>query len=470
MILRPLPVEAVQKFISETFKNFGLNKQKEIVRLLVEISRREKCDFKLLLQDAHYRQKDFFTIKNFLLARRFPSLNPEERASAQYLQCDFLGAGQEAAALRGSFQVFNPRNIYVEKEMSGCGLARRFSEHFPNAQLQTIEHYRDFVSGQTFDCVEYNQRLKNVFILKEMFDFFQPCPCSPGALSCGYHIMNAGFGCGYECAYCFLQGYANAPGILFPGNLEEFFGRFKTYVRPGLRLGTGQFTDSLLFDHITHFSSAIIEFFRQFPDVIFEFKTKSSNIEQLLKAPAAENIQISWTLNPQNMIDQAEFGTASLSERLGAARRCAEAGFRVGFHFDPMIIYDGWQEDYGSIIERIFENIPGPQIGWISLGCLRMTKVLRQTIEARFPDVMILNAEQVLEKDGKIRYPLRIRKILYRFMLEKIRAQGYQGEVYLCMDNAALSRELGIVPFGGNTQFGQPGVDQTLNCRYNHAL
>lgn len=110
---------------------------------------------------------------------------------------------------------------------------------------------------------------ENVFIIREQFDFFQPCPCAPGARSCGYHIMNAGFGCGYDCAYCFLQGYINAPGLVFPGNLDDFFTQFKACDRPGMRIGSGQFTDSLLFDHITGFSSELIRFFRDFPDVYF---------------------------------------------------------------------------------------------------------------------------------------------------------------------------------------------------------
>jgi spore photoproduct lyase len=42
-------------------------------------------------------------------------------------------------------------------------------------------------------------------------------------------------------------------------------------------------------------------------------------------------------MNPQQVIDLDEHGTASLSERLLAARRCQNAGYRLGFHFDPIV-------------------------------------------------------------------------------------------------------------------------------------
>ncbi len=41
-----------------------------------------------------------------------------------------------------------------------------------------------------------------------------------------------------------------------------------------------------------------------------------------------------------------EHGTASLSERLLAARRCQDAGYRLGFHFDPIVEYPNWEDDY----------------------------------------------------------------------------------------------------------------------------
>ncbi len=114
-------------------------------------------------------------------------------------------------------------------------------------------------------------------------------------------------GCSFDCSYCYLQGYTNAVGICLPGNLDEILEKFSSYYRPGMRIGTGQFTDSLIFDHLTGFSKKIIDHFRQYLDVEFEFKTKSSNIENILKLPSTKNVLVSWSMNPQKIIDDMEF-------------------------------------------------------------------------------------------------------------------------------------------------------------------
>ena len=191
--MRSLPIADIQRFVHERFPKFGLNKQKEIVRLLAEIAGRDRCGFDAILQDHHYEQKDFLSIKTFLLKKRFPRLTAAERASVTYLPCDFLKLEQPIKEAPDQDTPFQPKNIYVEKSVSGCGLAKRFSEFFPEARVSEIDRYKDFVSRQPeFGLHDYNQRLDNVFIIREQFDFFQECPCSAGASSCGYHIMNAG--------------------------------------------------------------------------------------------------------------------------------------------------------------------------------------------------------------------------------------------------------------------------------------
>jgi len=123
-------------------------------------------------------------------------------------------------------------------------------------------------------------------VIKESFDFFRLCPCTPHAYGCGYHIANLGMGCPMECTYCYLQDYTNAPGIAFPANLDDFFDAFKNYEHD-IRLGSGEFTDSLVFDNLTEYSPQIIDFFRQYPNARFEFKTKTNNIDLILKANPA---------------------------------------------------------------------------------------------------------------------------------------------------------------------------------------
>ena len=99
------------------------------------------------------------------------------------------------------------------------------------------------------------------------------------AAGCGYNLINLGFGCRFECEYCFLQQYQNLHAILLPANLQEFLDKIDAasfhkgpFSRP--RMGSGEFTDSLVFDDLTHYSHTLVPFFRARPHLQFEFKTK----------------------------------------------------------------------------------------------------------------------------------------------------------------------------------------------------
>jgi spore photoproduct lyase len=149
-------------------------------------------------------------------------------------------------------------------------------------------------------------------------------------------------------------------------------------------------------------------------------------------------------MNPQAVIDRDEHGTASLRERLRAARRCQDAGYRLGFHFDPMIEYPGWESDYEETVEQTLAAVDWRRIAWISLGVLRETPGLKRLMRRRFPGTQLLTGEQVLCPDGKLRYfqPLRVR--MYRDMVRWIRRAAPTVRIYLCME----SREVWEQVFG----------------------
>jgi spore photoproduct lyase len=298
----------------------------------------------------------------------------------------------------------------------------------------------------------YNRRRETVIITRESFDFYKPCPCTPGAVSCGYHILNLAFGCLYECVYCYLQLYSNSPGLIFPANLDDYFDRFRSYrdspaarawrKGPYLRIGTGEFSDSLMLDEITAYSPPLVEFFREWPGTLFEFKTKSDNIGNLLRIDPRGRIVVGWTLNPPKIIAGNEFYTASLSRRLRAARRCGDAGYRLAFHFDPIIYYPGWERDYAAVLEELFSAVRPEEIAWISLGTLRFRKELKGIMENRFPENTLLDRELIPGFDGKLRYPRPLRFRIYRTMIDLFRKHHPRLPLYLCMEEKGIREEL----------------------------
>ena len=442
------------KLVRERFPRFGVNKRREIKRLLYEISKREDLPPGGIIPEGV--SGAFGPLKAYLLTRRFPLTSKEGLSFRPYLpkiELDY------ESCLRFRKTPFYPRRIYIEESAQNSSLATRFRSVFPRAECLEIPSLKEFMGGHTGGGIpEYNRRSQTVFIINEERDFFKRCPCTRRAVPCGYHICNLSFGCIFECTYCYLQEYVNTPGIILPANLDFFFDRFMRYRDlsstrawqrgPYLRLGTGEFSDSLMLDDLTGYSLPLVEFFRGRDDVVFEFKTKSANIENLLKIDPGENIVIAWSLNPQKIIDSNEFYSASLADRIEAALRVSEAGYRVAFHFDPLFYYSGWKNDYRGVIDRLFGVINPEKIAWISLGTLRFKPVLKKIIEARFPGNDILNAEMVLGYDDKLRYPAPIRYRIYRFLINTLNGHGRSLPIYLCMEERSIWDELQLAfPF-----------------------
>lgn len=429
----------LKSFVNRHFKRFGINKKRELTRLLFEISKKEDIPYRKVLSVLPIGQDNYRLIKAQLLKRRFPYSFSQDNHIRPYLPKLEVKPVNRAKIKQGGLK-FRPKNVYVEEEVYKCHMAGRIRHLFPGSNFTRIGSLKSYVKKKGPSGInDYNNRCDNVFIVKERFDFFKKCPCTRPAYSCGYHVFNLGFGCPYECVYCYLQEYTNCPGIVLPANIESFFSVFSEYKKKGMRIGTGEFTDSLALDDITQYSSALIDFFSKNPEIIFEFKTKSSNISNLLKLRHKGNIVISWSLNPPDIIKENEFYTATLEERLGSAVACVKAGYRIGFHFDPMISYKGWEKGYSGVVNRLFDEISTNNIAWISIGSLRFNPHLKVIIENRFPENRILDEELLLGFDDKLRYADNCRFTMYKNMLYWIRKRARGVKTYLCMEKTGIN-------------------------------
>ena len=433
-------LKSARNFVQSHFPLFGVNKTQEITRLLYEISKKDGIAPNEIIPDDI--RLAYGEIKKYLLEQRFPESFCFDQNIRPYLPKIEL---KKEEALRIKEKKFYPKNIFVEKAVQESVLVKRLRDLFPRARFAEIEALKSYeCAHRGLGIKDYNRRQETVFVVAETQDFFKRCPCTKSAVGCGYHVFNLGFGCIYECTYCFLQEYTNAPGIILPANTESFFNKFSSYKREGMRIGTGEFSDSLALDDVTGYSLPLIDFFSKHKEVRFEFKTKSNNIANLLKSRHAGNIVVSWSLNPSKIIKENEFYSASLDQRLFSAQKCARAGYSLGFHFDPVIYFEGWEKEYKNLIEKLFSKIKPHDIAWISVGTLRFTPNLKQIIEKRFPSNKILNAEMLLSYDDKLRYARQVRLKVYDVILKALFKHLPKSKVYLCMEESGIWEDLSL--------------------------
>jgi len=343
------------------------------------------------------------------------------------------------------------RTVYVEESCLDLDYTR---EIIDRARLPwSVVADRQKPNGLADDFVgNLSAGKRQLFLCRNRGVFFKPCPGTREYRCCEYQVLNTGSNCPIDCVYCILQAYLNSPWLTFYVNVDQLFqelsGTLATSQGQFFRIGTGEFTDSLAIDRLTGLSRRLVPFIGGLDNAVLELKTKSAMIDNLKDLAHQGNTVIAWSLNSPSIMKNQELRSASLAERLDAARRCAEWGYRLAFHFDPIIEYPGWQEGYAATIEKLFEVVPAQAIAWISLGALRFLPRLKEIGMKRFPASRIYFNEFIEGLDGKIRYFRPNRVKLYQSIYERLKKKAASTTcIYFCMESDEIWREvMGYIP------------------------
>jgi spore photoproduct lyase len=345
---------------------------------------------------------------------------------------------------------FTPERILVEERARPYPLTQRILRNLAGRPVEivpTAESAGERLAGAE-DPIALGKR--TLLLAVERGRFVKPCPCAPGHVRCGYTVINLHLNCPLDCSYCVLQGYLANPCLTVHVNLDDLWRELDGCLASGparrrgrVRLGTGELGDSLALDPVTGNSADLLGYMRGRPAALLELKTKTTHVEDLLRSGPADNVVVAWSLNTPAAAAREEVGAPPVDERLEAAAAVRRRGFRVAFHFDPLLRYPGWEKDYGAVVGDVFRAVDRAGVAWISLGSLRFPPALKPVIRDRFPASRLLGEELVRGSDGKFRYFRPLRVELYGALLDAIRTRaGGAVPVYLCMESAAVWREV----------------------------
>lgn len=340
------------------------------------------------------------------------------------------------------------KHIFVEEGSEDYRITQNLLSRYPRIKPKIVSDGSEaFLDLAKISADPIGEGKKRLFIGRQKGAFLKKCPGTKNMVCCNYYVLNLATQCSLDCSYCILQEYfRNNPALKVFCNIRDCFSEIEDLIRSRpnatLRIGTGEFTDSLALDEIAGFSNELVPFFLGKKNLILELKTKTTSIANLLKYDNASNVVIAWSINPDTVIEQEEEGAAKVKERIEAARECMEKGYRLAFHFDPVILYDGWEEGYKGIVDLIFRHVDARKIAWISVGGLRYRPSLKEVIRERFPKSRLLTGEHILGEDGKMRYLKSLRVSAYRKIVEWIRAGGPSVRVYLCMESREIWRKI----------------------------
>ncbi len=301
----------------------------------------------------------------------------------------------------------------------------------------------------------YRRAKRTLFFTTRKGPFLSTCRCPSGAdyRCCGYHTIQSVSGCPFDCSYCILQHYiGNNPFISIFVNRETIETEMREHLvkHNHIRVGTGELADSLALDDLLDESGFFLSMIARNgweKRVTFEFKTKSDRVDTLIathqRHPAVDCVA-GFTLTLDRFHATDEIGTAPVLARLHAAARCAAAGVRVAFHFDPLVMQEQFLDDYRLLAAQALDAVPHEKIAWISLGGLRHTVSMTDLIRRRWPASTLTLGEMFPSADDhKLRPFAPLRARFYRAIAETIRKHIPEPPLYLCMEKEFMWERVG---------------------------
>ncbi len=330
------------------------------------------------------------------------------------------------------------KRVFIEKKEKKSFIVQNFLKNYkkyiPEVNITYINDFSKFYK-------EKKNFLKrdDLFLVENKGEFLKICPGTKNYVCCGYWVIDIGNNCLYDCKYCILQCYFPIPSQIIYTNIEkldlELDKKYKE--TPRLRIGTGEFTDSLILEPLFESAPFLIKMFKKYPQFFIEFKTKSIFINTVLENYSPQVI-LSWSLNTDFIVKKYEINTPSIEERLLAAKIASEKGFKLSFHFDPIIYYPDWQKGYLETIRKLFEYIKPENITYISLGGFRFIPELKKFILESKDLCPFIMHDYIIAKDGKMRYIYNERKEMYKLIIKTIRKYAPKLTLYFCMESEEM--------------------------------
>ena len=275
------------------------------------------------------------------------------------------------------------QHIYVEEALLQSPDVERILRKFPKAKVILIKHYKDVFNRKKQGRLAQSHSRKLILAKKEgqrLYDGAVVCQDFSESHFCYTSLL---MNCPFHCAYCYLQGMYPSSNLVMFLNLEDYFSVCRKWIaeKGSLYLCISYDTDLLAMEGIYPYVEEFARFLNQENALRIEVRTKAGGeglwrkMQRLpLSSDARKRMIFAFTLSPEEIIEEAEEGSARLSSRIFAIQKALEEGYLVRLCFDPMIYHPRWKELYSDLLEEVFEKIPMEQIHDCSLGSFRISE------------------------------------------------------------------------------------------------
>lgn len=176
-----------------------------------------------------------------------------------------------------------------------------------------------------------------------------------------------GFGCLLDCSYCYMKRHQDEKKVRIAKNANDILTHINNHVM-WLPPKEPNQTDQVFYTYDLacnedfalhakyHNWKMIFDFFRTHDKAKGSLATKIIPVDFLNFDPEGK-VRIRFSLMPQKISSILEPNTPLILERIKAIDAFIDAGYEVHVNYSPVVVYDGWLDDYRELFEYMSDYV-----------------------------------------------------------------------------------------------------------------
>ena len=320
--------------------------------------------------------------------------------------------------------MFRPEKIYCEKDIENYTLGRELLEKYKDIPKTIIENHNNIEEMRKQENSQFPKMKRNLIIgTRKTQKFVENHKVSD------FLVPYTSSGCTAMCMYCYLVcNYNKCAYLRLFVNREQMLEKIiKTSEKSDreLTFEIGSNSDLILENTITNNLVWTIENFAQTKKGKLTLPTKFDMVDDILGLEHNKKIIIRMSVNPDEIINKVEFGTARLKERIVAINKLADADYEIGILIAPVIFVENWKNLYLELIKILSETLNENTKRKIFFEIIFMTySYVHNAINTEaFPNAINLFDKDLMRGRGKGKYMYKdeLRKDGDKFFSEQIK-------------------------------------------------
>ena len=195
----------------------------------------------------------------------------------------------------------------------------------------------------------------------------------------------------------------------------------------------GSNSDLILENTVTGNLPWTIENFKNSKKGYLTFPTKFELVDDILDVDHQGRVIIRMSVNPDEIINNVEFGTSKLKGRIEAINKLKQAGYKIGILIAPVVMVENWKKLYLDLIKLLDLKLSSAVKKDVFFEVIFMTYsyVHTKINEEAFPGAINIYNKDMMTGRGKGKYMYKndYRKEGERFFRENLKKYFPNNEI-----------------------------------------